>query len=163
MALLYDPGHFMPRLEHEFSHASWMMGWPDGTWCLHDLEPGGTVYLVSTASQRIVWQTRVTQSFAVPYERVDDLRDEVLRRWGLRIDVGTLPTSGYCVGWRATPVARLDRTLAPDPLGTTSEDLSLDGFQFTIDESPQFRRRWDLPAEEPHWCTGRPRLGWFGA
>ena len=72
MALLYDPGIFMPATHDDFSATSWLMGWSDGVWCLHDLEPGGTVYLVDVAHQQIVWHTRVTASFAVPYEAVWD-------------------------------------------------------------------------------------------
>lgn len=162
MALLYNPGRFMPRREHDFLGASWLMGWPDGMWCMHDVQPGGTVYLVDVERQLIVWHTRVTHSFAVPYEAVDDLAAEVERRWGLDIEIGTLPGSGYCVGWRAELVERIDRTLASDPLDTSGEDLRLDGFQLTNDASPLFTRRWDLTTEEPHWCTGIPRLGWFG-
>lgn len=166
MALLYDPGLFMPIEADDFPEHSWLMGWTDGVHCLHDLTPGGTVYLVDVALQQIVWETRVTHSFAVPYEALGGLVAEVRLRWGLSIEPGTLPAGGYCVGWRAEPVARLDRTLAPEPddalLEVLGEFPRLDGFQFAADLSPTFRRRWGVADEEPHWCDGRPRLGWFG-
>jgi hypothetical protein len=161
MALLYDPGAFMPKHESDFDGASWMMGWDDGAWCMHDIRPGGAVYLVSTEHQRIVWETEVVESFAVPYEAVDDLALEVFLRWGLAIDTGTLPPSGYCVGWRARPIERCSTTLAPDLDDTSGEDLSLNGFQFTTEASPQFLRRWSLPTPATHWCTGRVEFGWF--
>jgi len=181
MALLYDPGIFMPRTISDFAGASWLVGWSDGVWCIHDVDPGGTVYLVDVATQRIVWHTEVLQSFAVPYEASAALAGEVARRWGLNVDVDDLPIGGYCVGWRAAPVARLDRSLAPDnnetlrhpdcgPADATDDvddtgdtEFRLDGFQFTADLSPRFLQRWGLAPHEAHWCTGRPRLGWFGA
>ena len=174
MALLYDPGIFMPAARTDFTSSSWLMGWSDGVWCLHDLEPDGTVYLVDTKRQIIVWHTRVTASFAVPYEDVGALAGGGARRGGLGDDVGDLPRSGYCVGWRAEPLARLDRRLGPQrlaPLGTAATDagsdphadLRLDGFQLTTALSSEFLRRWGLDDDGAPWCTGRPRLGWFAA
>jgi len=162
MALLYDPGGFMPTTPDAFEGASWMMGWNDSLWCMHDIRPGGTVYLVSVAQQRIVWETEVVASFAVPYEAVHDLALEVFLRWGLAIDTGTLPPSGYCVGWKAAPRTLRSSGLEPDPEDRSGEDLALSGFQFTADASPLFMRRWGLRAEEPHWCTGQVEVGWFG-
>ena len=82
MALLYDPGHLMPADPSDFAAMSWLISWPDGPWHLHDVEVGGTVLLVDSGpAQRIVWETRVTHSFAVPYESVNDLAVEILRRW----------------------------------------------------------------------------------
>ena len=49
-----------------------------GTWHVHDLEVGGTVLLVDSGpAQRIVWETRVTHSFAVPYESSLACLDEI--------------------------------------------------------------------------------------
>lgn len=167
MALLYDPGIFMPATHAHFSATSWMMGWSDGVWCLHDLEPGGTVYLVDVAHQQIVWHTRVTASFAVPYEAVGSLAHEVSRRWGLTVDTGDLPPSGYCVGWRAEPIARLDREPIQELDHETGIRLNnnarfrLDGFQFTTDLPEGFLRHWGIEDDTSPWCSGRPRLGWF--
>lgn len=162
MALLHAPGRYMPSTSSSFPFHSWLIGWDSGPYCMHDLEPGGTVYLVDDERQTIVWETRVTSSFAVPYEALGGLVAEVQARWGLLIEPDSLPPGGFCVGWRAEPVAWLDRGLAADPLDGAVEDLRLDGFQFTQECSPLFRRCWGLPEEEPHWCDGRPRLGWFG-
>ena len=101
------------------------------------------------------------QETVADFGDVDDLALEVFLRWGLAIDTGTLPPSGYCVGWRARPIERCSTTLAPDPDDTSGEDLSLNGFQFTTESSPQFLRRWSLPTPAPHWCTGRVEFGWF--
>ena len=61
----------MPKSTTDFDNASWMLTWGDGPWHLHDVELGGTVYLVRAGStQRIVWETRVTLAFGVPYEAV---------------------------------------------------------------------------------------------
>jgi hypothetical protein len=162
MALLYAPGDYMPTSTTSFRHHSWLMGWTDGPYCMHDLEPGGTVYLVDVAHQTIVWETRVTQSFAVPFEALGGLVAEVRLRWGLEIEPGTLPPGGFCVGWRAEPVERVDRRPMLDVVDAAPEDLHLDGFQFSHECSPLFRRCWGLPDAEAHWCDGRPRLGWFG-
>lgn len=169
MAFLYDPGLFMPGHRDDFDGTSWMVTWPTGPWHLHDTEPGGTVYLVRAgAEQRIVWETRVTRSFAVPYESVDGLAAEVQRRWGLRIDTSRMNPHGFCIGWQAEPVARLDRSpLSVDERlrseGETDTDLDLDGFQFSEWVSPAFRARWQLTDGASPPCTGRARVGWSGA
>jgi hypothetical protein len=59
MALLYDPGTFMPTTD--FDQSSWMLTWRDGPWHLHDIELGSTAHLRAGSTQRIVWETRVTQ------------------------------------------------------------------------------------------------------
>lgn len=172
MALLYDPGTFMPTSLTEFSVASWMLTWNDGPWHLHDVEPGGTVYLVRAGTtQRIVWETRVTHSFGVPYESVGDLAGEVLRRWNLVIETPRMTPGGFCIGWQAEPVERLDR--GPQPLPTDvvpaedavpAEDdvLDLDGFQQSALMPDAFRRRWGLPPDPDVECDRRTHVGWFG-
>ena len=125
MALLYDPGTFMPRHHDEFSWMSWMMTWPTGPWHLHDLMPGGTVYLVRAGStQRIMWETTVVRSFAVPYEAVGSLAAEVWLRWGLTIDTRNLNAGGFCIGWQAEPVALLDR--GPIEAADSTADVAAD-------------------------------------
>lgn len=166
MALLYDPGRYMPESATDFAASSWMITWNDGPWHVHDVEVGGTVYLVRAEStQRIVWETRVTQAFGVPYEAVGDLANEVLIRWGLIIETPEMATGGFCIGWRAEPIARLDR--GPQPLAehTTLDDdevLDLDGFQQSPHMSTAFHHRWGLPPDPDVVCTGRPPIGWFG-
>lgn len=166
MALLYDPGTFMPKSTTDFEESSWMLTWRDGPWHLHDVEPGGTVYLVRAgATQRIVWETRVTHAFGVPYEAVDDLANEVFVRWGLIIQTPQMAPGGFCIGWRAEPVARLDRGPQPLPEDLITEDgdmLDLDGFQQSTHMSAAFHLRWGLPPDPDVMCTGRPPMGWFG-
>lgn len=95
MALLYDPGTFMPESTTDFDQSSWMLTWRDGPWHLHDIELGSTVYLVRAGStQRIVWETRVTQAFGVPYEAIGDLANEVFLRWGLVIETPQMARAG---------------------------------------------------------------------
>ena len=171
MALLYDPGTFMPRHHDEFSWMSWMMTWPTGPWHLHDLMPGGTVYLVRAGStQRIMWETTVVRSFAVPYEAVGSLAAEVWLRWGLTIDTRNMNAGGFCIGWQAEPVALLDRGPIESADSTTevasdrtSEVLDLDGFQQTDEMTPEFLRRWGLTHDDDAFCTGRSPIGWFGS
>ena len=166
MALLYDPGSFMPSSAADFDETSWMLTWTDGPWHLHDIEPGGTVYLVRAgATQRIIWETRVTHSFAVPYEAVGDLATEVFIRWGLIIQTPNMTPGGFCIGWRAEPITRLDRGprrlpehLVPD----ADETLDLDGFQQSAHMPSAFHHRWGLPPDPDVMCTGRPPMGWFG-
>ncbi len=162
MALLHDPGIRMPAHESDFSETSWLISWPDGPWHVHDVEVGGTVLLVDASSQRIVWETRVTHSFAVPYESVDDLAVEILRRWGLVVEVPEMVPGGFAIGWRAEPVARLDRGPIDGVMGVDGEDLSLTGFQQTEHMSDAFNRRWSIGDEPEVFCTGRPPMGWFG-
>lgn len=165
MALLYDPGKYMPTEEDDFRWTSWMITWPDGPWHLHDLEIGGTVYLVSEEAQRIVWETRVTQTFAVPYEAVNGLAAEVLIRWGLTIETPDMSPGGFCMGWRAEPIGRLDRRPAAIPdhlIAVDDETLGLDLFQQSAHMSDAFRRRWGLAQEPEVFCDGRPAIGWFG-
>ena len=50
MALLYDPGRYMPETAADFDGSSWMLTWDDGPWHVHDVEVGGTVYLVPSRS-----------------------------------------------------------------------------------------------------------------
>ena len=133
MALLYDPGTYMPESAADFAASSWMLTWHDGPWHLHDVEVGGTVYLVRAGStQPIVWQ---------------------------------MAPDGFCIGWRAEPVARFDR--GPQPLAEhmTPEEgdvLDLDGFQRSPHMSTAFHHRWGLPPDPDVVCTGRPPMGWFG-
>ena len=166
MALLYDPGSFMPRRPGDFLEMSWMITWPTGPWHLHDVMPGGTVYLVRAGDdQRIVWETTVTRSFAVPYEAIDDLATEVWLRWGLSIDTSAMNSGGFCIGWQAKPIARLDRgplDVCEAASAAEAEALDLDGCQSTEWETPVFRRRWGLPIEDETLCTGRAPIGWFG-
>lgn len=166
MALLYDPGTFMPHSTADVAGSSWMLTWDSGPWHLHDLEPGGTVFLVRAGNiQRIVWETRVTHSFAVPYEGVADLAMEVLSRWGLVIETPKMNPGGFCIGWRAEPVARLDRTPCPLPEHLSPDDgevLDLDGFQQSALMTEAFRHRWSLPADPDVLCAGRSPIGWFG-
>ena len=116
MVLMYDPGKYMPQSTDDFREVSWMATWDTGPWHLHDVEPGGTVFLVRAGpTQEVVWKTRVTQSFGVPYEAVNDLANEVLRRWGLVIETPKMDPGGYCIGWRAEPIDRLDRGPYPLP------------------------------------------------
>ena len=166
MALLYDPGKFMPTSAGDFDESSWMITWRNGPWHLHDVELGGTVYLVRAGStQRIVWDTRVTHGFAVPYEALGGLANEVFIRWGLIIETPAMSPGGFCIGWRAEPIARLDR--APQPLPEhviTDEDdvLELDGFQQSTHMSKAFHQRWGLPPDPDVMCSGPPPMGWFG-
>jgi hypothetical protein len=166
VALLYDPGKYMPDSEEAFDSMSWMLTWPDGPWHLHDVEPGGSVYLVRAGSvQEIVWETRVTHTFGVPYEALGDLANEVFVRWGLVIETPKMSPGGYCIGWRAAPVQKLDRgpQHRSDRLTTgDGENLDLTGFQETADMSAAFRDRWSLLAEPDLICAGRPVLGWSG-
>lgn len=167
MALLYDPGKYMPDSEEAFGCVSWMLTWSDGPWHLHDVQPGGTVYLIRAGSvQEIVWETRVTQTFGVPYEAVGDLANEVLVRWGLVIETPKMTPGGFCIGWRAAPVRRLDRGPQQLPAHLAPGDgevLNLTGFQETADMSAAFCHRWGLPVELDSMCSGRPFVGWFGA
>jgi hypothetical protein len=165
MALLYDPGTFMPRSENDFAESSWMLTWSDGPWHLHDVEPGGTVYLVRAGTeQRIVWQTRVTHCFLVPYEAVSDLAVEVRKRWGLVIQTPKMNPGGFCIGWRAEPLAHLDRgpvVPAAEFILSEDESLELTGFQQSEQMTYAFRRHWGLPAEPEVFCAGA-KLGWLG-
>ncbi len=162
MALLHDPGIRMPAHESDFSETSWLISWPDGPWHVHDVEVGGTVLLVDASAQRIVWETRVTHSFAVPYESVGDLAVEILVRWGLFVDTSEMVPGGFAIGWRAEPVARLDRGPIDGVMGVDGEDLSLTGFRQTEHMSDAFNRRWSITDEPEVFCTGRPPMGWFG-
>ena len=164
MALLYDPGIRMPDQSSDFPAMSWLISWPDGPWHLHDLEVGGTVLLVDAGpAQRIVWETRVTHSFAVPYESVDDLAVEIFRRWGLVVETPEMVPGGFSFGWRAECVARLDRgPIDGVPARDDGEDLRLTGFQQTEHMSDAFNKRWAIGEQPEVFCTGRPAIGWFG-
>jgi hypothetical protein len=157
----------MPDAEEAFDCTSWMLTWPDGPWHLHDVEPGGTVYLVRADSvQEIVWETRVTQTFGVPYEALGDLANEVLVRWGLVIETPSMTPGGFCIGWRAEPVQRLDRGPQQLPAHLAPGDgevLDLTGFQETDDMSAAFHHRWGLPVEPESMCSGPSFVGWFGS
>lgn len=167
MALLYDPGVFMPRHAGDFPSFSWVMAWPEGPVHVHDIRPGGTVLLVDSTRQRIVWHTRVTRCHAVPYEASASLAIETERRWGLRPEVAELGDGGFAIGWQAEPVARLD--LSPNDIeskGCVTDDLSLTGYQFLSEVGPFFRRRWGLDTlegldDDDAWCSWcwRP-AGW---
>jgi hypothetical protein len=154
----------MPDAPSDFPATSWLMSWADGPWHVHDLEVGGTVLLVDSGpAQRVIWETRVTHSFAVPYESADDLAVEIFRRWGLAVDVDEMVPGGFSIGWRAECVERLDRgPLVSDPSGGEDERLRLTGFQQTEHMPVDFNRRWGIGDEPEVHCTGRPRLGWFG-
>lgn len=162
MALLYDPGTRMPTHQSGFPAMSWLISWPDGPWHLHDLEVGGTVLLVDTTAQRIVWESRVTHAFAVPYESVDDLAVEILRRWGLVVETPEMVPGGFSIGWRAECVARLDREGLDVPAVSSTDDLRLTGFDQSAHMSAAFNRRWAIGDDRDVFCTGRPPLGWFG-
>lgn len=171
MALFYDPGIFMPRTEQAFRGTSWFRSWPGGPYHLHDVEPGGIVYLVDVAAQRIMWRTEVTHMVAVPYEGIGDLSREAKRRWGIDLHSIDMNPGGFAIGWMAKPLVRLNREPRPLPehLARTvraDESLDLDGWQFGSDLSPAFRYRWSLPdhdASDEHYCTGRSPVGWFAA
>ena len=166
MVLMYDPGKYMPQSTDDFREVSWMATWDTGPWHLHDVEPGGTVFLVRAGpTQEVVWKTRVTQSFGVPYEAVNDLANEVLRRWGLVIETPKMDPGGYCIGWRAEPIVRLDRGPHPLPdhmVPADGEVLDLDGFQDSDEMSAAFRHRWGVASEPEVMCSGRPMMGWYG-
>jgi hypothetical protein len=171
MALLMDPGTFMPKHEDDFAETSWFQTWDTGPFHLHDAEPGGTVYLVDVQAQRIVWKTEVVRMVAVPYEALDGFAAEVQRRWGIHLISVDMNPGGFCIGWMAKPIERLNRgprtlterlhrTVQPD------ENLDLTRWQFGEQLSPAFRYRWGLPEVDPsdqHLCTGRAPLGWFEA
>ena len=166
MALLYDPGAFMPETEADFDGASWLISWATGPWHLHDVEVGGTVLLVDAAAQRIVWQTEVTHTFSVPYESSRDLQNEIRRRWGIDTIVEDLVGGGFCIGWRARCVARLDReprALRDGTISPEGEVLELTpGFLQSDHMTDNFRYRWAIDVEPEVWCTGKPAIGWFG-
>jgi len=171
MALLYDPGIFMPYSEADFHSTSWFRTWLDGPWHLHDTEPGGIVYLVNVATQRILWKTQVTRMVAVPYEGLEGLADEAEKRWGVELMSINMSPGGFTIGWMAQPLEWLDRgpRPLPDHLARTvdaNESLDLDGWQFGTQLSPAFRYRWGLPEHDPsdeHFCTGKAPVGWFEA
>ena len=52
----------------------------------------------------------MTHSFAVPYESVDDLAVEILRRWGLVVEVPEMVPGGFAMDG------------APSPSPTSTED-----------------------------------------
>jgi hypothetical protein len=166
MVLLYDPGDRMPGVLGDFPAMSWLISWPDGPWHLHDVEVGGTVLLVDSGpAQRIVWETRVTHSFAVPYETVNDLAVEIFRRWGLVVETPEMVPGGFSIGWRSECVARLDRDPLEMPAGTPTDEadeLDLRGFQQSAHMSAAFNKRWGIVDEPEVFCSGRPALGWFG-
>jgi hypothetical protein len=164
MALLYDPGTRMPVASSDFPTMSWLISWEDGPWHVHDLEVGGTVLLVDSGpAQRIIWETRVTHSFAVPYESVGDLAVEIFRRWGLIVETPEMVPGGFGVGWRAECVARLDReALDVAPIAGDGEDFRLTGFQESEHMSDAFNATWAIGDQPEVFCTGRPSLGWFG-
>ena len=166
MAFLYDPGVYMPSSVGDFKGSSWMISWSDGPWHLHDVEVGGTVLLVDAGpAQRIVWQTRVTHTFSVPYEASGGLKGEILRRWGLNANVSEMVAGGFSIGWRAEYVARLDRgpVLIPDRLmSDEGETLELTGDQQSAHASAAFRHRWGIDPEPELMCSGRAAIGWFG-
>lgn len=159
MALLYDPGEFMPRTERDFRTFSWVMAWPLGPVHVHDIRPGGTVLLVDSTRQRIVWHTRVTQCHAVPYEASASLALETERRWGLLPDVTHLGDGGFAIGWRAEAVARLDLSASDiEEVEGLTDDLALTGYQFLDEVGPFFRRHWGLDAvdgldADDGWCS----------
>jgi hypothetical protein len=167
MALLYDPGKFMPRSRADFDGMSWMLSWPDGPWHLHDVEPGGTVLLVDSGpAQRIVWETRVTYTFGLPYEAVDDLAAEVYKRWGVVIETPDMAPGGFCIGGQAEPIARPDRGPRdlPERLKpAVGEELDLvPWFAQSAHMSAAFRYRWGIPTEPEVMCSGRVPIGWSG-
>jgi hypothetical protein len=165
MAYLFDPGIYMPESEAGFESASWYISWPNGPWHLHDVEIGGTVLLVDAGpAQRIIWETKVTHAFMVPYESSRDLENEIRRRWGLDANVSKMVTGGFAIGWRAEPVRRLGREPVPNVrvLPADGDVLDLDGAQQSAHMSAAFAERWGLEAEPEVFCSGRPALGWFG-
>ncbi len=166
MAFLYDPGMYMPRSASDFDGRSWMISWPNGPWHLHDVEIGGTVLLVDAGpAQRIVWETRVTHTFSVPYEASSDLKGEILRRWGVDANVSKMVPGGFSIGWRAECVGRLDRGPVPIPdqlMPDEGEVLELTGHQQSAHASAAFRHRWGIGPEPEVTCTGRTPIGWFG-
>jgi hypothetical protein len=167
MAFIYDPGIRLPRSASEFAGTVWLMSWADGPWHIPELMPGGKVYLADVASQTIVWETEVVQACAVPYEHSSDLALEVEARWGVPVVVDQMARSGWCIGWMAQPVRRLDRTALPvraDYVAVRGEELDLTGEQYSHVMSSEFRRRWQMdPFDEPIYLGGRVPIGWFEA
>lgn len=166
MSLLYDPGYFMPNSADDIASMSWLVSWSTGPFHVHDIEIGGTVYLIDAGpAQRIVWRTEVTHSFGVPYESSLDLRSAIATRWAIDADIHELVPSGYAIGWRAKFVERLDRGPIDLPGWEPSEgddSLELTQFQQSEHATKNFRRCWALEPEPEVWCTGRPTLGWLG-
>jgi hypothetical protein len=164
MAYLYDPGLYMPATAADLDGSSWMISWPDGPWHLHDVEVGGTVLLVNVETQRLVWETKVTHAFMVPYEANHDLRSEIRRRWGLDANVSDMVPGGFAIGWRARAIRHLDRGPVPNVRFVPAHDeiLDLDGRQQSAHMSEAFVERWGLGAEPEVFCSGRPAIGWFG-
>jgi len=166
MALLYDPGVFMPKSAAADGEMSWLMSWSTGPWHIHDIELGGTVYLIDAGpAQRMMWRTKVTHCFSVPYESSLDLANEIARRWGVNADISEMLPSGFGVGWRAEFVERLDRGPRAMPDWEPcegDEDLDLKHFQLSEHMTESRRQCWSLEPEPEVWCTGRPPLGWFG-
>ena len=166
MVLLYDADGRMPDAPDDFPAMSWLISWPDGPWHVHDVEVGGTVLLVdSRPAQRIVWETRVTHSFAVPYESVNDLAAEIFQRWGLVVETPEMVHGVFSIGWRAECVARLDRDPLEMPASSPTDEadeLDLRGFQQSAHMSPAFNKRWGIGDEPEVFCSGRPPMGWFG-
>ena len=159
-------GDRMPELADEFESMSWLLSWADGPWHLHDLEVGGTVLLVDVAAQQIVWETRVTHMVAVPYESVGDLAVEILRRWNLVLETPEMVPGGFCIGWRAESIARVNRGPIERPaqphMGVVDDELELTGFQQSAHMSETFRQRWAIEQEAEVFCAGRQAMGWFG-
>lgn len=72
---------------------------------------------------------------------------------------------GFCVGWRAEPVARLDRGPQQPAAQVAPQEgdvLDLDGFQQSPHMSTAFHHRWGLPPDHDVVCSTRPPIGWFG-
>lgn len=161
MAFLYDAESRTPTTDAEFARTVWLISWDTGPWFVPDLMPGGTVFLVDTRRQTIVWETRVVRSCAVPYEGVAELRSEVERRWGIPITIDTMVPSGFCIGWQAEPVRRLDRRriYPPGRARPSDDELALTGAQWTADASAVFREAWQLDDDAPE-VVGR-QIGWF--
>lgn len=167
MAYIYDPGIRLPRSASEFGSTVWLMSWVDGPWHIPELMPGGKVYLADVAAQTLVWETEVVRSCAVPYEHTRDLAIEVERRWGIPVDTHDMVRTGFCIGWMAQPVRRLDRRALPVREGyvpVPGEELELTGEQYSHVMSSEFQRRWQIdPFDEPLYTGGRVPLGWFEA
>lgn len=144
MGLVFIPSTAMPPSPEALRDAYWFAVWDRPIPVPHDLLPGGTVYLADPLSGTIVWETVVVDMVSVPYESSLMLRDHLSRRWHLEASEirGDDPCPGYCIAWRAAPVARLDLALPEglDPLHMwtstyhlTEEERELRGLR---DEGP---------------------------
>ncbi|CAB4555136.1 unannotated protein [freshwater metagenome] len=124
--MVFTPSTTIPTTDEQVREEVSYMVW-DAPWeTFEHFAVGETIYLVDPATDRIVWETRVTESVSVPFESADAFRDMIAGRWGKPIfaKTGTDPLPGWGVAWRAEPVRQLDLARPAD------QDPWL-GFMFT--------------------------------